>query len=628
MLESIKRIGESISSFEDETSKVKGKGTLLVKIIFDLDAGLLDCDYLECRSKKGNKISERREKLKEYLWKGNDVGNKPQRRLTTDNPEYILNPDRRNKWVIEQIVAEIDRRGYTDADVLHIRDLLKRIRAQFFPDNQNLMLAFEKILSEKGIKKSEVALYTVSVKESGRIIDLVKEPGYQRFLNDILYETESDEWPMVEGRCHVCGEKKKVLSNPSYPEGSFLIVYNVDKIGFMPELNREPSRVASAHAVCPDCKKKLRLGWNFIDNNLSVMVGGPSLGLNAYLIPSLVGPGPIAPLLQKLAQEMKEAFGLVNSYKKLEDAENVIKEYSEVRKRKETPVLTYSLNVLFGRRESSHFAFCALIENVPVTRLIEVAEKATTISKEASELIIGDWNLSFEKIFSIFPIRTSRTGPDWRPAVELLSAILNGTSYPKEEIVSRSVLFAKICRYGAEQGYNVSTRNENPEVLLCEGIFKYNLLIRLLSEIGVIGMSPAGSSDVHTPDEKIEGFFSQQGYTEWQRSLFLLGYLVGKIGIAQYKKGDEKKSVLNKVNFEGMHAEKVKYLANYVLEGLRDYRILDAINEQIYAYMKEMMDRNLDKMQNPIDNTFYLLSGYAYSTLQAIKSGGEKNERT
>jgi hypothetical protein len=40
--------------------------------------------------------------------------------------------------------------------------------------------------------------------------------------------------------------------------------------------------------------------------------------------------------------------------------------------------------------------------------------------------------------------------------------------------------------------------------------------------------------------------------------------------------------------------------------------------------MKTMMDRNLEKLQNPIDNTFYILSGYGYITLQAITAGGDK----
>jgi hypothetical protein len=59
-----------------------------------------------------------------------------------------------------------------------------------------------------------------------------------------------------------------------------------------------------------------------------------------------------------------------------------------------------------------------------------------------------------------------------------------------------------------------------------------------------------------------------------------------------------------------------------VLEGMRNYRILDDYNEAIYGCMKELLDRNTGKLHNPIENTFYLLSGYAYITYRTITSGG------
>jgi len=152
-------------------------------------------------------------------------------------------------------------------------------------------------------------------------------------------------------------------------------------------------------------------------------------------------------------------------------------------------------------------------------------------------------------------------------------------------------------------------------------VFKYNLLLNLLKDIGAVEMEREAKGYFKIPDEDIEATLSSMGYVEWQKALFLLGVLVGRIGIEQYKKGDEKKAVLNKISFEGMSAERVKLLANYVLEGLRNYRVLDSRNEAIYAYMKMMLDRNVGVLRNPIDNVFYILSGYAYATLQAITSG-------
>lgn len=107
--------------------------------------------------------------------------------------------------------------------------------------------------------------------------------------------------------------------------------------------------------------------------------------------------------------------------------------------------------------------------------------------------------------------------------------------------------------------------------------------------------------------------------------MFLLGVLIGKVGQVQYSvKKDVKKAVLNKINFDGMMVERVKILANKILEDLRNYDIL-IYNEVIYGEMKNQLDRNLEKLNNPINNVFYILSGYAYSTLKSI-TGGNKNE--
>jgi len=623
MLESIKEIGEAFLGEKVEIQKLKGRGTLLVKVIFDVDSRKLDCELLECRHKGEAGYLDHENVLAEYLWVGNDIGRKPQRRLTTDRAEYLLDPGRGEKWAIKKVIDEIEAAKWADGDVLKLKDALSEIVNLFFHTKKSLIPELEKILAQKGVEKPNIALYTVSMKKNGVLMDLAKEPGYKKFVRRILYEPESEKWPMFQGICHVCGKTGKVLSNPAYPEGSMLCMYNVDKLGFMPGLSDDPEMVVRAHAVCPECKEKLRLGLNFIERHLQVQIGKAGK-LNAFLIPKVLGVDLTQKHLERLADAMKGAFDIVKAYKSLEDFDRRMKEISDMFREQGLPMSAYSINILFGRRESSHFAFQYLIQDVPVTRLIEIASKAVEISNEAKEFIMGNWEISLNSVYDIFPLRVSQRDVEWKPFVEFLNAMLSGTLLPWEDIVARAVLFARICRYGAEAGYTVKAPLKNADVFMCEGIFKYNLLFILLREIGVVEAMP-GTADFSVPDAKLEQFLSKQGYTEPQRSLFLLGFLVGKIGAAQYDKGDERKSILNKVNFEGMSAERVKHLANYVIEGLRNYRLLNHYNEAIYSCMKAMLDRNIEKMQNPVDNTFYLLSGYSYATLQKI-SGGEKED--
>lgn len=623
MLKSLKDIGEVVlSSGEDELeiAKIKRRGrkkggeNYLVKIIFDLDNGILDYDCsFKCDESKA----------REYLWVGNAVGKKHQMVLTTDKPKYLLDPTDPTKWSIGEIINKINEKGFSDYDIRSLQRLLINIKEKFFPKGENLVQEFENLLAKKRYDSKDLALYTVSLRKDRNVVDLVKEPGYKKFLHYVLYETESGDYPIMRGRCHICGEVKEVLTNPSYPEGTLLNIYNVDKLGFFPDLSNDPANMLKAHVVCVDCKKKLRLGLNFVERNLTGSIGETATGrLNLFLIPAFVGTGLDYNLLQEVVSQMKDAFNAVKTYGSLRMTESEMRLWTR---------FLYSLNLLFGYRVSSHFSFQYLIQDVPVTRFLELEDLTRKVSNEVATLFdenIGKWYTGFEEIYSIFPLKKSRDGKiiEWKLIVELFDSMLKGTFYSKETIISRAVLYARILRYGTFGGYNIKEPKniKNVEVTICEGILKYNILLRILE---LIVTEREESSIVKVSDENkddIDTFFSVCSYSEWQKALFLLGVLVGRIGIEQYTPKNKKKAVLNKINFEGMSVERVKILANYVLEGLRNYRILDSRNEATYARMKEMLDRNLENLRNPVDNVFYILSGYAYATYKAITSGGRE----
>ncbi|MEM3648025.1 MAG: type I-B CRISPR-associated protein Cas8b/Csh1 [Nitrososphaerales archaeon] len=612
MFSAVREIGEVLfsSGFEFLPERIKGKGTLLAKVIFDLDDGKLDCDCsIKCDA----------ERAREFLWVGNAVGQKPQLVLTTDDPKYMLDPSKPEKWAIGRIISEINKRAFADEDIRRLQLILSEVMKKFFPDKKHAY-DIEAVLTQKGHLLREVALFTACVRKDGKVIELVKEPGYLKFLRFMQYAAGSREYPILLGRCHICGEEKEVLTNPSYPEGTLLCIYNVDKMGFMPGLSRKPENMLKVHAVCPDCKEKLVLGLRFIEQNLAVVIGEAfPVKLRLFLIPTFMGTKLHYGTLQSIAQKIHSAFNVVKAYKNLKEVETLMTGLMEF---DNLPSACF-LNLLFGYRVSSHFSFQYLIQDVPVMRLLELAQLSFKISKAAAEIFheeIEQWSIGLEDIFLIFPLKITGDKIDWKPLVELFNSMLSNTAYPKENIIYRAVLFAKINRYGTYEGYSIeATKKDRDEMRLCRSLLKYNLLLKLLEELGEMGLESM-VEPVRIPDKDTEAFFSAIGYEEWQSALFLLGVLVGKIGIEQHNKGDEKKAVLNKINFEGMSAERVKLLANYVLEGLRNYKVLNDRNEATYACMKMMLDRNLDALRNPIDNVFYILSGYAYVTLQAMRS--------
>ena len=120
--------------------------------------------------------------------------------------------------------------------------------------------------------------------------------------------------------------------------------------------------------------------------------------------------------------------------------------------------------------------------------------------------------------------------------------------------------------------------------------------------------------------EDIKKYFKEMGYSEEQAALFLLGYLIGEIGNAQWNKEIPNKPILNKIVYQGMNPGKILRLTNEVFEKLKQWRRLQ-YNEGIFGEMKKLLDKHLQNWTlSDQENVFYVLSGYAYNTYSALTS--------
>jgi CRISPR-associated protein Csh1 len=125
--------------------------------------------------------------------------------------------------------------------------------------------------------------------------------------------------------------------------------------------------------------------------------------------------------------------------------------------------------------------------------------------------------------------------------------------------------------------------------------------------------------------DDVKIFLKESKYSEDMISLFLLGQLIGEIGREQFNKGDNKKSILNKINFQGMDVNKLMRLFNDIFEKMKQYKVLSAETEKIYGISKELFDKNKCKWNlTPQENVFYILSGYSFTTYKIIISGKQK----
>ena len=593
MLDSIAKLGEELLKESPDFLKhlVKYKEGIegeLRRIVFDLEKKSVETDEVP--------LKLTRSRCEEYLWIGNTfrAAREPILRLTSDNPKYLL----RKEDGIDGVTKAVENlpKEFRKSSLEELHSYLKAILEKFGD--------LEKY--EGTIEKAD--LYTISIRIDNKEIDLARMDGYRDFLRIVLLKLHET----AKGSCYFCGSEE-VLVDPGFPSGSLLKVYVLDKKGFVSGISDSDASKMRTFSVCPSCLEKLLTGSAYIEKKLQKLIGN----MNLYLIPRSFIP---IKRVERFVEFVEDKFNAATSYEKLMEVDKKLRELSPDYEEHARNEPSYILNIVFGRGEKASFNFYDEITEVPVTSLTSFTENSKTLTKKIVEIIGSEENLTltFKEIYDIFPLSRRKTKrgvrlEGYKPLILLYSSLLHKHAYSKEELIKRALLLVRIHRYGLYEAYSIS-RVKNGDIETCYGIVKFNMIMRLLE--GDLEME--AREELKEKDE-IARYFGLMKYEDWQRALFLLGYLIGEVGRQQYNKGDEKKSILAKINFDGMGTEKVVMLSNQILKSLRDYRILK-YNEVLYAEMKKLLESNLNKLHDPIMNVFYILSGYSFSTLKSIKT--------
>jgi len=613
MIESLRRIGQLLleagkSDLPIEAppkpKKKRAKG-LIELVIFDLDEGIVNCDFVQ--------VSE--EKLNRFLWLGTVKGNKPQVFVTVDDIDYILGKEKEkgeiiplpeHKHTFRAILREMN--DMTDVEGIdELREVIKEILSKFFSGNEERWIgAFDggNCDPKKMVgKDEEVVLFTPAVRKGGKVIAIVEMKGYINFLRHYLYK----KGEKVRGTCHVCGRETEIFVDPEFREGTLLKMYVTDKKSFFPMLSESGEALTSVFGICGECKRQLIVGLNYIEKNFVLDLAG----FKVHVIPTAAWID-----LDKLdyisENALKRYLGRVPGFDSLKKVEDDLRNLRENLGSGE-----YWLNIIFGRRLQSAYRVIGFIQDVPTTRLLKIAEMIKEISSyAASDCGLGHGVLmlgGLHEIWGIFP--TSKE--EIKPFIRVISALYKGEALDYNWIIERGVLLAKIFAFNY-QNYNITP--DGGERLGYEWkIMRFSLLLRILEQMGVLNVPDIGMPNSNLPSlpNQIESYLSKMGYDAKRRALFLIGVLMARIGISQYKKGGSK-PILEKLNYAGMSKERVMILSNQVFDALRVNRCLSMENEQIFSAMKTLLDSVLNELRDPIENVFYILSGYSFETVRLI----------
>ncbi|WP_273845460.1 type I-B CRISPR-associated protein Cas8b/Csh1 [Rubrobacter calidifluminis] len=623
--------------------------------ILKLDSRRLSLD-VELRELDSQKNTAAR-----YLWLGNAPGNDPQDRLTLDNLGYLVSQTIPNllgegridpksdlysklKNLREKLYIDLGEPGELgikgggtyqrnrrlwDLGRLGIpgpsrEDLRDEIRGGTNPKNipQRVVKALRDHfpeIPERGV------LFTLEL--DGDL--LVDDPAYHTYLERRF--VDSAFTGNQTGRCHLSGEYGPVTTDMTRFRFKY---YITDKLGFASGATKKG--FTSNFALSKEAYRALLVGERFVGREL----GFSFAGARGYMIPDLYTveiprgfPEALVRTLRSIRNRTLFDIGRVQAGELDEELEEF---------REEHLASGYMINLLFYKQKQAKFEVLRLIQDIPSYRLEELRAQGFETGRLWEELY-GDEarDLTLQQIYYLIPVRKVRK-PDGK--VEYLNkkilafyhTLISGGLIDRKELTDGFMELARAYRFGNTGSYQVSAPKEGMEDLtLVRYLAQTNLLLAFLRDLDQLKEEEVSQEYLErlSLDEVEKEYLKRLGYDEQQAALYLLGALVAEIANAQWRLGPEgrggEKTILNKINYQGMTLPRVQRLATELFDKLRQYRytdrsgerrpLLQGRNEAIFAQAQELLTRNQRGWRlTPSENVYYLLSGYSHRTFRAM----------
>jgi len=469
---------------------------------------------------------------------------------------------------------------------------------------------------EISLNKNEISLFTLKIDDQL----MVNLPEYKKYLeNSIVEELFSDR---TKGVCHLCQKEKEITQNMT--EFSFKY-YITDKIGFSSELQKKS--FLKNFSLCKECYKRLLIGESFVKNNFRSYLAGTNL----YIIPKFIFITSFSiDKFKEWARYINVSFNSITSLEGLRKFQESLGDYLELEDEKNN----FILNFLFYKKAQSEFRILKLIKDVPPSRL-DILRKKQSEVHDIGVRLLGEndrWYLNLRGIYYLLPVhmtRTKRGGKeivDYKKVLEFYDALFSARPISYKFLIKQFVELACVYRFEKFNSYNI--KSENPEMGIVYALLRANLLLLYLKKLKLLKGDRKMEEKLNAPllPEKMKDYFREIGYQKTQIPLFLLGYLIGEVGNAQYSPENRTKPVLNKITYQGMNIGKILRLTNEIFEKLKQYRKLP-YNEGIFEEMKKLLDGNIKSWDlSDQENVFYILSGYAYNTYKVLIKNKEKKD--
>lgn len=511
--------------------------------------------------------------------------------------KFEISPKSRSEDTKNEILSKLDSLNRLD-----IKELLLTI----YKDKKKRKKFIDDLHDNKSLTSDGVSIYSIKLNNDL----LIKQKEYRTMLYyekiDCLFDNNNKNYKknlLKVAKCSLCDKTNiQTTSNATNLNFNF---YITNKIGFASDFD---GKFTKNFNICKECYMDLMTGERFIDNNMKTYIGG----LRPYIIPTLLFKNADLNFVE-LSNSIKHLNNAIVNLNSLSKLDKQIIDFKEFKDEKNNIIINY----LFYRKGKGYFKILKLIKDVPPSRLSIINDKEFEINKLIKEDYKDNKRFIIDLNSIYYSIPISNNDVAYSKFLDVLDAIFSDRKIDYSFLLDQFAEIIRIIHFKRNE-YNISPKNS-----LEFKTIQLNFILLFFNKLNLLrGLKMNGSKENIAVPEEITKFWNDIGtYDDPRKALFLLGYIVGNVGNKQYKSGHKTKPILNKINFQGMNIQTIIRLTNDIFEKLAQYKIL-GYNEAIFHQYKRLIDiYSSDWPLNNQENIFYILSGYSFSTYQAITTG-------
>lgn len=297
------------------------------------------------------------------------------------------------------------------------------------------------------------------------------------------------------------------------------------------------------------------------------------------------------------------------------------------------------LNFVAYESDGNYFKSTEIIKDVSSFHFQKIIQAFSDVHWQLKEESFLDWNgimtefgkagrfFNFNSVYLLIPLRKEKEKKN--KALDLLKSIFENRPVKKQTLLEyfcELILCHYFERYNSYTNIPKSSRDYLKKTI-CDSVFKYHAFIQVLKKLKLINMNeetyPATDEKANKYDQAINDFFDKMQLNRHQQAMFYLGRMLNSVEFIQKGK---KKTVIDKVNFNGMNRDDIQRLRISLIEKAKQYGKVEKVvfTDGKFGELFDFNNWSLD----PQETVFFLLTGYSFgiTSKQATELEVPENE--